>query len=62
VIRRRKVPHQGLLITHSHNPADNRISFKEFRGVFGTILKSSGIGTFVGALPGLGSSAAAFIA
>jgi putative tricarboxylic transport membrane protein len=62
VIRRRKVPHHEMTITHSSNPADNRISFKEFRSVFGTILKSSGIGTFVGALPGLGSSTAAFIA
>ncbi|MFT5721659.1 MAG: putative tricarboxylic transport membrane protein [Motiliproteus sp.] len=62
VIRRRKVPHHEMQITHSANPTDNRISFKEFRSVFGTILKSSGIGTFVGALPGLGSSTAAFIA
>ena len=30
--------------------------------MFGTILKSTGIGTFIGALPGLGSSTAAFIA
>lgn len=62
VIRRRKVPHHKMMITRSPNPADNRISFKEFRAVFGTILKSSGIGTFIGALPGLGSSTAAFIA
>ncbi|RVU29457.1 tripartite tricarboxylate transporter permease [Neptunomonas marina] len=62
VIRRRKIPHHELAITRSPNPADNRISFKEFRSVFGTILKSSGIGTFIGALPGLGSSTAAFIA
>ncbi|WP_293267420.1 tripartite tricarboxylate transporter permease [Neptunomonas sp.] len=62
VIKRRLVPHHEMTITHSPNPADNRISFKEFRSVFSTILKSSGIGTFVGALPGLGSSTAAFIA
>jgi len=62
VIRRRKTPHHELAITQSPNPADNRLSFKEFRGVFKTILKSSGIGTFIGALPGLGSSTAAFIA
>lgn len=61
-IRQRKVPHHALKITHSPNPADNRISFKEYRSVLGTILKSSGIGTFIGALPGLGSSAASFIA
>lgn len=62
VIRRRKVPHHELMITRSPNPQDNRISFPEFRSVFRTILKSSGIGTFIGALPGLGSSTAAFIA
>lgn len=62
VVKRRLVPHHKMTITHSPNPVDNRISFKEFRSVFGTILKSSGIGTFVGALPGLGSSTAAFIA
>jgi len=62
VIRRRKIPHHELAITHSPNPADNRISFKEYKDVFRTILKSSGIGTFIGALPGLGSSTAAFIA
>lgn len=62
VIRRRNIPHHKLAITHSPNPADNRISFGEFKQVFRTILKSSGIGTFIGALPGLGSSTAAFIA
>jgi len=62
VVRRRFVPHHQLAITRSANPADNRISFKEFRAVFATILKSSGIGTFIGALPGLGSSSAAFMA
>ena len=51
-----------MAITHSPNPADNRISFGEYKKVFRTILKSSGIGTFIGALPGLGSSTAAFIA
>ncbi len=61
-IRKRHIPHHELAITKSDNPADNRISFKEYRSVFGTILKSTGIGTFVGALPGLGSSTAAFIA
>lgn len=62
VIRRRKDPQNKLTITRSPNPEDNRLSFKEFRAVFKTILKSSGIGTFVGALPGLGSSPAAFLA
>ncbi len=61
-IRNRKSPHHNMVLNKSKNPADNRISFKEYKSVFGTILKSSGIGTFIGALPGLGSSTAAFIA
>jgi len=61
-IRQRRVPHDKLAITRSPVPADNRISWKEYRQSFVTILKSSGIGTVIGALPGLGSSTAAFIA
>ena len=62
VVRNRKTSQQSMSIPRSDNPADNRLSWKEFRSVFGTILKSSGIGTFIGALPGLGSSTAAFMA
>lgn len=61
-IRQRRVPHDKLAITRSPVPADNRISWKEYRQSFATILKSSGIGTVIGALPGLGSSTAAFMA
>lgn len=61
-IKNRKTPHHDLILNKSANPDDNRVTLKEFRGVFGTILKSTGIGTFIGALPGLGSSAAAFLA
>ncbi|RBW48491.1 tripartite tricarboxylate transporter permease [Marinobacter sp. F3R11] len=61
-IRQRKIPHDKLAITRSPVPSDNRISWKEYRQNFFTILKSSGIGTVIGALPGLGSSTAAFIA
>lgn len=61
-VRRRKAPAHELVLKISPNPADNRVSLAEFRSVLGTILKSSGIGTIVGALPGLGSSAAAFMA
>ncbi|NRH26916.1 tripartite tricarboxylate transporter permease [Pseudomonas sp. MS19] len=61
-IKRRKEPHQNLSLDKAANPDDNRVTWKEYRSVFGTILKSSSIGTFIGALPGLGSSAAAFLA
>lgn len=61
-IRRRKTPHQDLVLPVTSNPADSRVSLAEFRSVLGTIIKSTGIGTVIGALPGLGSSAAAFLA
>ncbi len=61
-IKNRHDPHRDVTLSKSANRADNRISWKEFRSVFGTILKSSGIGTFIGSLPGLGSSTAAFLA
>ncbi|MGH1427381.1 MAG: tripartite tricarboxylate transporter permease [Arenicella sp.] len=62
VVKRRHMPEQKLRIGKSSNPADNKFTFKEYKSVFRTILKSTGIGTFVGALPGLGSSTAAFMA
>ena len=61
-IRNRLVPHHQLTFKTSDNPDDNRVSWKEYRKLLPTIIKSSGIGTFIGALPGLGSSTAAFIA
>ena len=61
-IKKRKTPHYDLILEKSPNPDDNRVTWKEYRSVFGTVLKSTGIGTFIGALPGLGSSAAAFLA
>ncbi|CAG36973.1 tripartite tricarboxylate transporter permease [Desulfotalea psychrophila] len=61
-IRNRKDPDAQMRLMKSTIPADNRISWKEYKSVLGTILKSSGIGTFIGSLPGLGSSTAAFLA
>lgn len=61
-IRQRHIPTSELKLTISQNPADNRITWKEYKSVLGTIIKSSGIGTFIGSLPGLGSSTAAFLA
>lgn len=61
-IRRRKDPHHDLILNKSAHPDDNRVTWKEWKSVMPTILKSTGIGTVIGALPGLGSSAAAFMA
>ncbi|MDK9764684.1 tripartite tricarboxylate transporter permease [Vibrio sp. D420a] len=61
-IRRRQSNKTTASTYTSANKEDGRISLKEFRAVFKTILKSTGIGTVIGALPGLGSSTAAFMA
>src|SRR5699024_2444822 len=58
----RRQPNMQISIPKPSKPADGRLSFREYLAVFPTILKSTGIGTFIGALPGLGSSTAAFIA
>ncbi len=49
-------------ITFSSLPEDNRLSGKEHRALLPTLFRSSAIGTLTGALPGLGSTVAAFIA
>lgn len=41
--------------------ADRRISWREFRGVFRTLIRSSLIGSAMGALPGLGAVIASFL-
>lgn len=41
---------------------ESRLSLKEFKSLLPTILRSTGIGAFIGAMPGLGSTAAAFMA
>ncbi len=61
-IKKRNIQKSEPTVTKSPNLADSRISWKEYWSVFPTIIKSSGIGTFIGALPGLGSSTAAFLA
>ncbi|HLR29900.1 MAG TPA: tripartite tricarboxylate transporter permease, partial [Paenalcaligenes sp.] len=62
VALRRNGQGSEVTIPKPKKPADGRLSFREYLSVFPTILKSTGIGTFIGALPGLGSSTAAFIA
>lgn len=49
------------VIKLSHDKADD-LSFKEFKATLPTVFKSTGIGAFVGALPGLGPSVGAFMA
>lgn len=51
----------ATLIEISPNPADNRVSIREFLASLRTILRSTGIGSFIGALPGVGSVVASFV-
>jgi putative tricarboxylic transport membrane protein len=44
------------------NDANDDLNWEEFKGTLPTIFKSTGIGAFVGALPGLGPSVGAFMA
>jgi len=41
---------------------DNRVTWEEFKIVFPTMLRSAPLGIFIGAIPGIGSSIAAFLA
>lgn len=49
-------------VSLSANKSDNRFTWSEFKACFKTMVKSSVIGSFLGALPGLGASPAAFMA
>lgn len=44
------------------NPLDSWFTLADFKECFGTILRSSIIGTILGALPGIGATTAAFVA
>jgi len=52
----------GKAIRYSDKPADNRVSMSEFRQCLPVMFRSSALGTVIGAMPGLGSTVAAFIA
>ncbi|PIE72889.1 MAG: Tricarboxylate transporter family protein [Deltaproteobacteria bacterium] len=51
----------AVIFPKSRNRASMRVSFKEFWACKGTILRGSVIGTVLGAIPGLDSSAASFL-
>ena len=51
----------AIEIVHSQDPADRRISFKEYWSCRFTMARGALIGTVLGALPGIGSTAAAFM-
>lgn len=52
---------KGVLAHDSGNPDDRRVSWAEFWSCRFTLLRGAIIGTILGALPGIGSTAAAFM-
>jgi len=51
----------GEALKKSSNRDDSRVTWKELKGCIGTIVRSSLLGSFCGALPGVGSITAAFM-
>ncbi|NRA86867.1 MAG: tripartite tricarboxylate transporter permease [Rhizobiales bacterium] len=51
----------AIVIPKNQSPEDTRISFKEYWAVRYTLLRGATIGTILGAIPGVGSTAAAFM-
>ena len=49
-------------VSFSDDPADRRVSWSEFKSCIPVLIKSSSLGTAVGALPGISSTVAAFLA
>lgn len=52
----------GRAIRYSKKPEDNRVSWAEFKSCVPVLFRSSILGTIIGAMPGLGSTVAAFLA
>jgi len=52
----------GKAIKFSDKREDNRVSWPEFRSCIPVLFRSSAMGTVIGAMPGLGSTVAAFLA
>lgn len=50
-----------FVIKHSPDPADNRVSWAEFKACFRTIMRGTGIGTGIGIIPGIGTGIASFM-
>lgn len=65
-ILRQAIIHRNISASAADNmglgaPRDNRLTWKDLCYIGPTILRSSGIGVLIGAIPGPGSTAAAFI-
>jgi hypothetical protein len=51
----------GLTVPDTGNPEDRRVSWAEYWACRYTLMRGASIGTILGALPGIGSTAAAFM-
>ena len=49
------------MLPESNNPADNQVSFPEFKQCIKSILIGSGVGILIGAIPGIGSSVSSWL-
>ncbi|MDC7241043.1 MAG: tripartite tricarboxylate transporter permease, partial [Spirochaetales bacterium] len=56
-----KIGVQGKKLTLHKISGDQRVSFKEFKSHFLTMIKGSLIGTYIGIIPGIGSGVSAFV-
>ncbi|MCI8661078.1 MAG: C4-dicarboxylate ABC transporter permease [Lachnospiraceae bacterium] len=52
---------EKIEVTADFNQKDDRLSWEDVKGCMKTIVKSSGIGTVIGALPGTGAAIASFL-
>jgi putative tricarboxylic transport membrane protein len=59
--RRSKSAADDFAMVHSSNPADNRVSWSEFKASLKTILRGTGIGAGIGIIPGIGTGIASFM-
>jgi len=59
--RKSKSAADEFAMVHSSNPADNRVSWSEFKASLKSILRGAGIGAGIGIIPGIGTGIASFM-
>jgi putative tricarboxylic transport membrane protein len=59
--RKSKSEADHFAIVHSKDPADNRVSWPEFKRSIRTIFRGTVIGTVIGIIPGIGTGIASFM-
>lgn len=59
---RRALDDARAIAPESRNPDDHRLTWAEYKNLLPTIVRSTGYGTLIGMLPGIGASVASFVA